>query len=294
MDLTQVRGRFDDLVFDAWNFGSSSWVLKQFSGKLALADPKISLMSKGTRRRMLYTSPGSEPTSTVIRCGTTNEIYMVGTQNKDSLLNTYYRNVVSLHYGIPGAVVTRKVPTGPSNNPGWAVLTNTLNTFADYELRSDNENVEMQISQWGSFDLTFPAGSDVQRHDNLTVDGRTFYIFETAPQSGFVGAKATDRPDARVNIVYTTLGASVYDPATLTNNQVATNYNVTAFIEPYDEQQDLNSTIVKDRIRLMILKSWIGVTPRLLDKITYGGKTYIVNRVASNQLGDEWHIIGEV
>lgn len=294
MDLTQVRGRFDDLAFDAWNFGNSTWTLLAFTGKLALADPKVSLMSKGTRRRMLYTSPGNEPPTNVIRCSTTGEVLMVGTQNKDNLFNTYYRNVVSLHYGIAGAVLTRRVPTGPSNNPGWMILTQTLNTFADYELRSDNENIEAQIQQWGAFDLTFPAGTDVQRHDNLTVAGRTFYIFETAPGSGFMIAKATDRPDARVNIVYTVIGAPVYNPATLTPTTTFTSYNVTAFIEPYDAQQDSNSTIIKDRVRMMILKTWIGVTPQLKDKIVYGGKTFYISRIASNQLGDEWHILAEV
>ncbi len=293
MDLTEVRGRFDDAVFDAWNFGTSAWDAAAFKGKLALADPKISLMNKGTRRRMLFGSPGSEPTSSVIRCSTTGEIFMVGTQNKDNLFAKYYRNVASLHYGIPGAIISRYAPAGGSGDPGWMVLASSQHTFADYELRSDNENVEIQITQWGSYDLTFPAGTSVQEHDIVTVDGRSFYVFESAPSSGFVAAKSTDRPDARINIVYKVVGAGSYNPATQTVTAGETSYNVTAFLEPFEVKQDANSNITKSRIHLMILRAWIGVTPKLLDKITYNGFTYIITDLSLNQLGDEWHLVGE-
>ena len=294
MHLSEVRGRFDGQDFAAWNFMTHAWDAASFKGLLALADPKISLMNKGTRRRMLYTSPGSEPTSAVIQCVPTTEQFMVGNQNKDIRFGVYYRNVVSLHYALSSVLIDRYLPAGPSDNPGWMTLQSTQQTFGDYELRSDNENIEMQINQWGFYDLTFPAGQDVQRHDIVTMDGRTFYLFDSAPSSGFVVAKATDRPDARVNIVYTSLGASSYDPVELAPVIAKTSYNVTAFVEPYDQQLDGDTSIVKDRIRLMILKGWIGVRPKLNDQFTLDGLTYIVTRIAENQLGDEWHMIGEV
>jgi hypothetical protein len=294
MDLSQVRGFFDAKVFDAYSFQFASWSLAAFSGQFDLANPKVSLMDKGTRRRMMYVSPGQEPPSSVIRESATQQVFLVGQQSKDTFKGAYLRDVISLHLIRNTAQLWRKAPTGPSNNPGWATNTQIETTFADYEFRSDNENQIDQINQWGVYNVSLPFDSSVRMHDTLVIDGRTFYLFDIFFDSGMRGVRGTDRPDDRVDFVYTTVGASDYDPSTLKPTSATVNYNVTGEITPYDIQQDNSTVVNRDRLRVMILKAWIGVTPKLNDTITFDSKTYRITRVAMNKLHDEWHLVAEV
>jgi hypothetical protein len=294
MDLAQSRRYFDAQVFDAYNFVGSSWNLAAFKGKLDLANPKVSLMNKGTRQRMLYVSPGQEPTSSVIRHAPTAQIFLVGTQSKDDYKGAYLRDVIALHLVQNTAVLHRRAPVGPSNDPGFAVDAVIENTFADYEFRSDNEDQQNQINQWGSFNLFLPSSSSVREHDTLVIEGRTFYIFDVYNDSGTRGAHATDRPDDRVNFVYTVLTNTSYDPAQLKPVQTTTPYNVTGEITPYTQQQDSNEVINKTKIKVMIKVAWIGVVPKLNDLVTYLGQDYRVTKIAQNKLQDEWHLVAEV
>jgi hypothetical protein len=294
MDLMRSRGYFDSASFDAYNFGASDWNLAAFKGKLDLANPKISLMDKGTRRRMLFVSPGQEPTSTVIRCAPTGQIFLIGQQSRDMLRGVYYRDVVSLHEALGAATINRRAPTGPSNNPGWAVSSLVESTFADYEMRSDNENQQDQVTQWGSFNITLPSDSTIQEHDTLTVGGRTFFIFEVYRDSGFAACRATDRPDDRYDIVYRSNAGSVYNTATLVAAPSYTDYNVTAQLTPFKDIETEDSATTREQLKVMIKGTWIGVTPKLQDAITYKGQKYIVTKVAQNMLQDEWHLVASV
>ena len=269
MDLFECRGYFDAQIFDGYNFASSAWVLNAVKGQLDLANPKVSLMNKGTRRRMMYVSPGYEPAYTVLRVGPTGQIFLAGQQSKDTLNSKYIRDVISLHEPQGVAIITRRLPAGPSNNPGWAIPVVLETTFGDYEIRSDNEDQNSQITQHGSWELTLPSNSAIQEHDTVAILGRVFYVFETFNESGLRGAHATDRSDDRYNFVYQALTGEAYDPAQLKNVKTFINYNVTGELTPYEEIQGSDSVITTSKMKLMILKAWIGIIPNLNDQIIY-------------------------
>lgn len=294
MDLQQSRGYFDAQVFDTYDKNTQAWTLNAFTGQLDLANPKVSLMNKGTRRRMLYVSPGSEPVTGVIRVGPTNTIFLAGQQSKDVFRADYLRDVISLHEAVGPAIIQRRQPVGPPQNPGWAVSSLIETTFGDYEMRSGSENQETQITQWGSWEVTLPKDSAVQEHDTVTINGRTFFIFVIFNDSGMRGCHATDRGDDRVDVVYKSLTGSGYDATTLKQTKTYDNYNVTMEITPYETMQDAGSTTNKIRMRAMIKKTWLGPAPKMNDLITYLGQDYYVARLAENKLHDEWHLVVDV
>lgn len=291
MDITQAAKYFDRQKFDAYNFGASAWVLAAFTGQLKSADTFVSIWNRPTRKRMLYTAPDQVPTSTVIRVPTTGEIFMVGTSQKDSIMDTSYRVVCGLHRVAGVAQVNRKTPVEVAGVKGWAVNALVRNSFGDVELRSVNESQDRELTNYGHFFLFMPSDEALQRHDTVTLNGATYYVLEVYPDSGYITARVTANPDERVDFTYTSKGVETYNPATQSVSSADTLYNVTGKITPVSSEDVPNSEILKERVNVMLLESFISFEPKVADKLTYLGKTYTVEKVERNAILSEWYLV---
>lgn len=299
MDMFQVAKRFDLLDFEQYNFTDSTWdSLPIFKAQLKSADKFLSIYHRPTRKRMLYCAPDVAPTSTIIRVKVTGEIFIVGAVQSDSHANVNYRVVYSLNKALGYGRLIRKVTSGPSNNPGWAVDTEILRTFVDAELRSLDEREDNKLYHYGHYILNFPAGTLVEEFDTFIVDQNfsslptqnlSFYIFESYHDSGMVNARAVLRGDERVNVVY-----KVYTGQTYVNQQtskVFQNRNVTGRLEAISKEE-LGGNVTHDSTKLVVSSLFLGdIVPKLEDELTYNGKTYRVVKVYHDPLKIEWHIV---
>lgn len=290
MDFAQVAKYFDRQNFDVYNFTTAAWQLNVFKGQIKLADTFVSIWNRPTRKRMLYCSPGSTPTGSVIRLSNTGEIFLVGTGQGDTHANTHYRQVYGLHRTAGTAQHNRKTPTVTLGVKGWAVDALIQNTFADVELRSVNEGQKTELTNYGHYFMFLPSDSTVQRHDTIVLNGSTYFVLETYPDSGYKGCRVTISPDERIDFVYVSKGAQSYNTATQTVSSIDTSYHVTGRVTPVAAEDMQNTEIQKSRVRVMLLDSFISFAPKVQDKLTAVGKTYTVYKVERDVLLKEWYL----
>jgi hypothetical protein len=294
VDISQVASFFDLQDFDAYDFNASAWLPAAFKGQLKLADKFLTIYNRPTRNRMIYVAPGQEPTSPVIRVSNTGDIFMLKTPQRDSHANTHYRTVIGGHMPAGTAVVNRLLPIGPPEDPGWAVQAMVMNTFADVELRSVNENTDRQLLSYGHFIMLTPSNTDLQDHDTVTItdttsgDVTTYYVLESYVDSGLQAARVTSQPDERVNMIYTSVGEPVYDPDQSANVRPETHYNVTGRITIKKIEEEENSDVPVRIVEVMVRKNFIGLIPKIGDKLTFQGRTFTIHSVGENALRDEW------
>ena len=238
MDITQGAKFFDRQSFDSYNFSTSSWQLSVIKGQLKSSDKFVSIWNRPTRKRMLYSAPGQLQEATVIRVPSTQEIFMVGTSQKDSISNRAYREITGLHEISGFAQVLRKTPVVVSNIKGWAVESLVRTSFADVELRSVNESQDKELINYGHFFLFMPSDEPLKRHDSVrvydtkTLTTQTYYVLEVYLDSGYKCARVTVKPDERINFTYISVGEQEYDDATQQVSSTDVTYNVTGKISP--------------------------------------------------------------
>lgn len=294
MDFRNSARFFDRQDFDAYDFTAGAWVERAFKGQLKIADQFISMWNRATRKRMLSTVGQNESlVSPVIRVSGSSDIYMVGTFQRDFASNNYYRLTANIQHVKGAAVVRRRAPTGPSNNPGWAVNSVVTSTFGDFELRSADEDQDRHIKNYGSFFLFLPSNTDLQRQDTVDIGGSTFMVREVYPDSGYMCARATVQPDDRIDILFVSVGTPSYNVATQTVVSNDTTYNVTGKVVPEENSDNENSLVITNRLKLMILKSWIGVVPKTNDKIIFNAQTFVIQRISMNSLRTEYTVWAE-
>lgn len=291
MDFSQSAAFFDLQNFDAYNFNTGSWASSAFKGQMKRADDFVSIWNRPTRKRMLFTHPDEEITSSVIRVPSTGEIFMVAHTSGDTFKNVHYRNLSGLHQVLGTAVHRRKTPVVTAGVKGWAVESVVRNTFADFELRSVNESQEMQQLNYGSYFMFMPSDTYLQRHDTVELNSKRYYVLEPYLDSGLVCARVSLQPDERVNFVYTSKGAPSYNTSTQSVTSVDTPYNVTGKITPFIQQDLKNSDVIKDRVKVMILESFISFTPKINDVIAYLGTSYRVEIVQRDASLEEWVLV---
>lgn len=291
MDLAQASRYFDQQPFDAYDFSSNTWINSDFTGQLRLADSFVSIWNRPTRKRMLFCAPGQEPTSAVIRLPTTGDIFMVGTEHTDSLGNNAYRKTYNIHQVSGTAVIRRLVPDEDIYGiKGWATNTTVQNTFGDFELRSLDEGLDDRVDHYGQYFLFLPSNAPLQRNDTVEINLKTYYVLEPYVDSGFVCARATSNPDERVNFTYTSKGTVTYNTATQTTSSSDVTYNITARVTPKMLAERDNTTVIFNRIRVMMDGSFVSFTPKPYDTVTFEGKTYKVEAVERNAARDEWYL----
>lgn len=291
MDFAQVAAYFDNQDFDTYNFTSDTWDAATFQGQLKRADDFISIWNRPTRKRLLYTALGVTIPSAVIRVPSTAEVFMTGHASGDSHANTNYRTLRTLHQAEGTAVQYRKTPVVNSGIKGWAVEATVDNTFADVELRSVNENQDMQLLNYGSFFMFMPSNTVLLKHDSVLLDGKRYYVLESYKDSGLVCARVTTTPDERVDFVYRSVSVYAYNPATQTAGKTYVDYNTTAKVRALSTEELKGSEISKDIIEVLILESFISYVPKLDDLIVYLGQTYTVTKVSRDPGLEEWRLL---
>ena len=285
MDLFMASRFFDTITFESFNFTADDWSGGDFIGQLKKADDFQTIYHRPTRKRMLFTTPDQAPRSSVIRAKTTQEMFIVGAHQADMLLDVNYRDTWALHKPRAKTTLYRTAPIGPANDPGWAVETAVETTFVDFELRSVNENEGQYLVPRGHYVATFPANSTVDRGDRVTVEGEDFWCVEAYWDSSMRFARMVNRPTHWNDVVYKKYTGTVYSGGK--NTPTYDDYNVTLRLGPDDESQtslDVNA----NKVKAMILTSWIGVEPSLDDCFEYRGRQYLVSKVSKDPLEDQW------
>lgn len=291
MDITQAAKFFNQDQFDSYDFLSKSWVLNDFQGKIKYAPESFSVNDLASRKRMLFTAPDNPPTSSVVRCNKINQIFLVEGVQPGLFKDRPYLNVYNIHQTSGAAEIWRRAPAGPSNDPGWAINTKVEDTFSDAGFdRVPTDQADI-VNQYGLYTLYFPSDSGVRAHDNVVLQGVTYFLFDVFVEQGLRVARATNKPDARRDIVYVVVTNTAYDPATLSPGQTRTNYNVTAQIEPVAIQESDDPNVLKDMIKILIDATWIGVVPKANDEVKVFGKTYRVEKISRNPILDQWELI---
>lgn len=285
MDMFMAARYFDLTDFESYDFVSDSWTAGDFSGQLRLSDSFKTIYHRPTRKRMLSTAPDSPPLSTVIRVKLTQEVFILGALQEDVHKNTHYRDTWALHKPRAKTTIYRTAPAGPANNPGWAAETVLETTFIDFELRSVNENEDQHLIPRGHYVATLPASSAIDRGDRVTVENETFWCVEAYWDSSMRAARMVNRPTHWDNLVYRSFLGNVYTGGA--NSPTYADSNVTGRAGPLEYQEgrmDLNAT----NIKIMVNTSWIGVTPKLDDRVVWNSKEYKVYKVERDVLEDQW------
>lgn len=291
MDFVQLARYFDLQNFDTFNSATGVWTDNRFKGQVKVSDKFISMWNRATRKRMLYVSADTEAlVSPVIRVNTIEDIYMVGTFQRDVHADTHYRSVANIQHVMGTAQVYRRSPVGPSNDPGWAVTSLVYNSYADYELRSATENADDNILNYGSFFLFMPSDIVLEREDTVVVGDKTFYVFETYKDAGLSCARTTVEPDDRLDFVYQRVTGQTYDPNTQTNVATTQSFNVTGRVNPVFYSDQPNSNVVKREAKFLIRKTWFPGDPNPRDMFIFNGMTYIVDKIEQDYQRDEWVI----
>lgn len=288
MDLARTAAYFDRTLFENYDQSTNSWAGTFFHGQLKLADKFQTIYHRPTRKRMLYCAPGSEPTGSVVRVVETGETFMVGALQTDVHDDQHYRNVYALHRPRGQGTITRRVPVGPSNNPGWAV-SQLLGTFwMDFELRSTNEKEDAIPSQRGSYFCTLPYGTDVQPGDLLFFEGKPYYALDDYIDSSLQFLRVAQHADPREDFVYRSRTLpDTYSGGSVTRN--FTNYNVTGRVGT-SESREADGPVIRKELMLKINEGWIGVTPKMDDEVTLWGSRYTVRRVIRDAEKQEWNL----
>lgn len=290
MDLHKAARYFDCEKFDLFDFSTGQWLPQVFTAQLKKADVFVSIWNRPTRKRMMYTAPDQEPGADgyVVRTPG-GVIMMVGNKHPDEFKGPY-RSVFGLHYTAGEATIYRRTPRGGSGDPGWASETLIQATWADTELRSADNNHELNIEHYGNFFLFMPRNAPIQRDDRIALNGSSYMIEETYLDTGLMCARCTNKPDERRDFVFRSYTGKTNNLST--GDVVATfdSYNVTGRIRPTKQEQLGLEPVIVDDIYVMIRKEWIGVSPKPLDEIVFLGKTFKVERVGQNALLDEWYV----
>lgn len=289
MDIFQAARYFDIQNFDYFDFTNRVWVLAAFKGQLKKTDTFTEIWNRPTRKRLLTCAPDQEPQSPVIRVPESGETFMVGASHKD-VFDGYYRFIAGLHKIKGQAIVRRRAPAGPSNDPGYAVETVVIDTFGDNELRSADENQDREIEHYGSYFLFLPINTTLNRDDSVEIDGIRYFVLESYVDSGLMCARATSQPDDRINAIYVSLGAETYDTNTQQSTRTPTSYQVTGRVKPLHSERAHDENVLATELSFLIRKSWIGIEPKIDDKLTIGSKTSRITNVAQNSLLDEWYL----
>lgn len=240
MHLKRIALKHANEPMEAWDPVTESWVPNFFVARIDLTDRFLSNFNRPTRMRMmLHDDQAVFPDSRVIRHPGTHDVYMLGTTRKDARKGVPYVGLTlcRLATEIPGgsagyATITRKVPQGPSSDPGWLVETVFAKTFVDTEFLSSADEVgatDLRIERFNAF---MPLSAQAQQWDFLTLQGVRYRVVDTFADSGLFATRLDREEDVRTDFVLTVSGVRTMNRATHqwdSTPEVA--YNVTGVAE---------------------------------------------------------------
>lgn len=292
MDLFQATRYFDTLTFQDYDFASESWTGKTFTAQFKESDDFLTIYNAPTRKRMLYCDPSQRPDSPVIRVMTTGEVFIVGALQEDSMHETHYRDVFSLHKPTGTAEVIRRRPEGPPDNPGWAVERVVKRTFADVLLQSILVDERVTLYHHGIMTLILPRETPLEPHDVVRVDGpmgQDYFVLERFVEASMVACRAVARGDQRVNVLYRRFLTRTY-----TNQQSLPVYDdrqVTLRVVPITKEEVFGD-VTADSLKFMVETTFLGLVPTMDDVVQYHGRDYRITRIWHDPSVEEWHLTG--
>lgn len=294
MDIRQAVRFFKRDQFESYDFATKTWTAGHFVGQLKYTPESFTVNNLASRKRVLFTAPESRPSSSVIRCTTLGGIYLVEQEQGDLFNNEHYMSVYNVHEARGTAVVTRRAPEGPAEDPGWAVETVLEETFVDIIFDRVTLDQIHTVNQHGIYTIQLPSDSKVDQHDVIEHNGERFFVFDSYYEHGLRTVRATNRADPRRDAVYVSVGPAAFNPLTSRVEETETEYNVTLQVHPLSLQPSEDSNVLHDGVRILIPTDWIGVTPKTDDRIKVLGKTYKVFRITQNAVLDQWEMLCNV
>lgn len=292
MDLRTAAAYFEGTSFDTYDEGTAAWTLDAFYAKLAPVDRFLSNFHRPTHRRMLGIDPSvSLPASNTIRLGTTGDVYIIGQVRGDDRDDYEYDNIGISHLVTSTVEIHRRAPTGPSSNPGWLVDSTVGTHYADLEFRASVLGAEQHDSFDDEFFVILPPHADLQEWDFIVRGTETYQVKSSYIDSGFRFGRCVQRSDVRRDFVYLSRGAGFgYDPDTGVTGGL-TAYNVTGFARNLTEEEVNYATITPERLKLVVRRAHIGITPKIDDQVIWEGITYEVRGVNSDPAFEEWEVL---
>ncbi len=292
MDLRKPAAWFETTKFEAYNESLATWTPEALTAKLLPIDRFLSNFNRPTKRRLLSMNPSdSTPDSNTIRVPETGEIYFLGEPRTDSRKEASYDKVLIAHRSGTLGTVNRRVPAGPSNDPGW--LTNTVmgSHYMDVELRAASKIDEQREQYEGDYFAMLPPHADLENSDQLLISGDSYMVETSYMDSGFRFARAVKRADHRLDFVYHSRGAGAgYDPTTRAVTDGLTDYNVTGFALQRAEGQDKFMSTKTASLVVVVEQGHIGVIPTDEDELTWDGQRYNVEEVKQDFVASQYHI----
>jgi hypothetical protein len=284
MNLRKVAATFETTQFETYDEALETWDFCPLVGKVMPIDRFLSNFNRPTKRRLLGISPDAEiPDSRTIRVPSTGEIYFIGELRTDAQQGAAYDQVGVLHRSVATAVINRKAPVGPSNDPGWLVSAEIGKHYGDTELRATAEIEENRQEFEGDYFVMFPPQASLERWDEVVFQGDNYMIQTSYPDSGFRFARAVRRSDPRTDFVYHARSiTSGYNTATGQVFDGLVNYNVTGLAFG-DNVSELNYAALKaGELKVVVEQDHIGIVPKTEDELTWDGQLYKVFRVSQD------------
>lgn len=290
MDLVTTARFFDDTSFDSYSPVTGLWTLNALKGQLKKADTFVSIWNRPTRKRMLYTQPGQEPKTSVIRVNGTVTSYLVGSSQPDFFGKARYRNVQSLHQALGRATIMR---LDRYLTPSVIVERRSQGTaHTDFELRSVDEDVSRKSNHYGRYFCFLPSDSTVKKHDVLTLNGFEYYVIDLYVDSGFLAARVEQRRDERLILAYTELQSNTYNHNTQAVTEATAPHTVVARVASVANDQANNNDILSNYLRVLLDPYFTpGLVPKPNDKITVSGQVYVVESVRAEPNNTEFDLM---
>lgn len=290
MDLVAAAGFFDTTWFDSYDAAAQEWSLRSFKGQLKKADTFVSIWNRPTRKRMLYTQPGQEPPTSVIRVNGTSQVLLVGTNHPDFTARNHYRNVQTLHEARGLASITR---LDRYTTPGTIVERRSQGSvYADFELRSVEEDLSRNVNHYGHYFAFMPKDASVKKHDVLSYDGKDYFVIDLYSDSGFLSARVEQRQDERLILSYTQVNSNTYNHNTQSVTDSTTAHTVVARAATVRKDQLPNSDILSNHLRLLLDPYFTpGLVPKPNDKVTVSGQVYTVESVRAEPNNTEFELL---
>lgn len=298
MELSTAANYFDKESFSTFDSSAGTWTSAAFTGRIAPVDRFLSNFSRPLHRRLLICNVSEVlPTSGTIRHDITGDIYIIGQGRYDAYTSSPYQAIYMLHLvsGLAGglATVTRRVPQGPANDPGWLVTTTVGTYYVDIELRGATAEEGTVHQMAGQFFLMAAPEVDLQEWDYFALAGNNYRVEEPYSDSGLRFARVIDTEDDRVDLVYNKTTGFSYTPGggPVTNTQA---YNVTGSVHGYKQVTTDPSRVEDDSFRIIVPTVNIGFDPKPRETMTVKGEAHTILEVSIDPLNHEWIIVCQV
>ena len=272
---------------------------KEFSdlvitGRLGPVDRFLSIYNQPTRMRGLFLRPGTTlPASRIVKHEASNRIYLLGVERMDAKWDEAggdpYVSVISAHdvsesvLGYGGVcTITRRVPLGPQDNPGWLVETEVCQTYSDLQHYSSAKEPQVFDHKTSTFVAWFSSAITLMAHDKVQVGPTSYRVQETFSDMGMLGARLTRDPDPRMDVQVVRVTRE-YNENTYDYHTTRQVFNVTVAVPLVED-----TALWGDRessVTLSIQAEHIGFPPEVDMEVIFQGVSRRVSQVI-NPAGD--------